>query len=197
MAFLDIYQAVPDLDLALVNGASWSLSKQHGARYMLVAFYAGADDEDSRDRLVDLGRHVDMLGRRGVHVIAVSADDKERAVYAWRQWRLDGLPIGYGLSRQSAHAWGLEARQAFPGEPARLHRLPVHTEGDALQEEGDWQVEPAVFLIRSERQLAWSGQLSGGPGWPSVQELLEALESVEEESSEKSSEKSPSRTAPD
>jgi hypothetical protein len=100
-------QPVPALSVDLVGGGSWSLADQRPQNFTLLNFYRGRHCPQCQKQLVDLNSKIDEFANRGVEVIALSADSRERAEDAKSAWQLDRLTVGYGLPLRKAREWGL------------------------------------------------------------------------------------------
>lgn len=128
-------QAVPDLDVPLVNGGRFRLAEQHPTAFMLINFYRGHHCPICRTYLRELDHKLDDFATRGVEVVAISTDTAERAETSRREWQLGRLPVGYGLSIATARRWGLfVSRSISDKEPQEF-------------------AEPGLFLVRSDRTL--------------------------------------------
>jgi len=54
-----------------------------------------------------LDRRLDELSERGIDVIAISAEIREGSEQLQADWKLERLPIAYGLAEPSPREWGL------------------------------------------------------------------------------------------
>ncbi|MEZ5579156.1 MAG: AhpC/TSA family protein [Candidatus Competibacteraceae bacterium] len=82
-------------------------NRRNPARFTLILVYRGLHCPICRglsEGTAILAGRVRSARRR---VLALSADDEERARTTHAQWGLSGLPLGYGLSIDTARAWGL------------------------------------------------------------------------------------------
>lgn len=100
-------RAAPDLDLDLIIGAKWRLADQSPDVFTMIVFYRGLHCPICGTYLKGLHEIYDDFLSKGVEVINVSMDTKERAEKAHADWGLDPIPMGYGLSADQAKAWGL------------------------------------------------------------------------------------------
>lgn len=102
---------------------------------------------------------------RGVATVAISTDDRERAVKAKTEWNLPNLRVGYGLTVEEARAWGLYVSRG----------LPPKSTGIA---EPDLFNEPALFLVRPDRKMYWANVSSMPFARPHFSEVLAAIDFV-------------------
>ena len=98
---------VPSLEIPLINGANWVLSEQTPENFVLVVFYRGLHCPVCKQQLEELTNNLDKFIDRGIHVIAVSTDSKERAIKTGEKWDITSLPLGYNLSLKKAQQYGL------------------------------------------------------------------------------------------
>jgi hypothetical protein len=91
-------------------------------------------------------------------VIAISADTSERAKRAVGEWHLDQLPIGYGLSEETARTFGLFISQGISeDEPARFS-------------------EPGLFLIRPDGTVYYEAINTMPWGRPHLDDILGGID---------------------
>jgi peroxiredoxin len=100
-------QPAPALEVDLIGGGTWNLADQTPENFTLVVVYRGYHCPICKNYLGDLQSKLDDFAAKGVNVIVLSSDDKERAEKARDEWGLDKLTIGYGLDLDSARNWGL------------------------------------------------------------------------------------------
>ncbi|MDA1090839.1 MAG: peroxiredoxin-like family protein [Proteobacteria bacterium] len=128
-------KAVPDLSVDTVGGEAWRLADQKPESFSLIEFYRGYHCPRCRLHLLDLSQKVGHFTNRGCGVIAISMDSQERAEKAKQEWGLGALTVGYGLSEDSARAWGLFISQSIKeAEPSHFN-------------------EPGMFLVRPDGTL--------------------------------------------
>ncbi|HHO54835.1 MAG TPA: redoxin domain-containing protein, partial [Trueperaceae bacterium] len=96
-----------------------------------------------RSQLSGLKRNLDKFAELGVNVIAISSDNKERAIDTHAAWKLAELRLAYGLSLEEARNWGLFISKGI-GETS----IGI--------EEPDYFSEPGIFLIRPDQSLYFS-----------------------------------------
>jgi peroxiredoxin len=128
-------QAAPALDVDLVGGGRFLLAEARPQTFTLVVVYRGLHCPLCQGYLADLQNRLADFRTKGVEVVAVSTDDRERAERTAAEWRLDRLALGYGLSIADARAWGLYISTGInDAEPAEF-------------------AEPGLFLVRPDGTL--------------------------------------------
>jgi len=144
------HQPAPELDVITTEGQRWRLSDQRPRSLTMVVFYRGLHCPASESYLRRLDVKREEFARRGVEVIAISCDNRERAQRARHEWGLIGLKVGYGLKAASALDWGLHIIRGI-GDSA----LPEFA-------------EPGIFLVDREGVLRWgtTGRRSTETGVP-------------------------------
>jgi len=100
-------QAVPELKLPTVNGASYDLAASDAENFTMVVFYRGLHCPICGRYLRELDGMMADFAELGVKAIAVSGDDEERAKDSMKRWKLENLDLAYDLSLEDARKWGL------------------------------------------------------------------------------------------
>src|SRR5689334_8101951 len=121
-------ELAPPLEVELLSGGTYVLRDQRPARFSMVVFFRGLHCPVCASQLRELERGLDELERRGVEVVAISGETRERTQELHGAWRLEHLPLGYGLTETQMRSWGLFLSRGLEGEPALFN-------------------EPALFLI--------------------------------------------------
>lgn len=155
---------VPDLDLPMLEGNQFTLSKRKPEAFTLIVFYRGYHCPICRTYLGDLDGRIDEFTRRGVDVFAVSTDDRERANKSKQEWRLNKLPIAYGLSVEKAREWGLFISAAIKEPEPPLF------------------AEPGLFLIRPDGTLYCASIQTMPFARPHFGDVLNAIDFVKQKS---------------
>lgn len=151
---------VPELYVTLVDGQPWHLSEQTPEHFSLIVFYRGLHCPICKGYLKDLQNKLDDFRAKGVEPIVISSDTQERAEQTAREWGIDALPIGYGLSLDSAREWGLFLSAGIkPEEPALFS-------------------EPGLFLVRPDGTLYAASIQSMPFARPSLKDLAAAMDFV-------------------
>lgn len=156
-------QPAPALDVPVVDGDRFVLADQNPDRFTLAVFYRGLHCPVCRSYLKKMNSLADDFSDQGVDIsIAVSMDTEDKAREAKNDWGIDRIPVGYGLTEDSARDWGLYMSKAInDGEPDRFS-------------------EPGLFLVRPDGSLYYSAINSMPFGRPKLEDMVKALEFVNE-----------------
>jgi peroxiredoxin len=153
-------QPVPDLQVETLDAGSWRLADQTPRHFTMLVFYRGLHCPICKSYLRDLNGKIPEFTARGVEAIAISCDDRERAERTKREWGLDRLRIGYGLTIPKAREWGLFiSRGIKEGEPAEFS-------------------EPGLFLVKPDGTLYASAVNSMPFSRPTFADVLNAVDFV-------------------
>lgn len=158
-------QAVPNLDVQLTNDKTWKLGEQKPKNFIMLAFYRGLHCPICKRYLADLNRKLADFEARGVSVLALSSDSKERALLAEEDWGLSNLTLGYGVSIEKAREWGL-----YISTSKGKSSLGVM--------EPDFFSEPGLFLIRPDMTLYASIVQTMPFARPYFSEVLSSLDFI-------------------
>lgn len=151
---------VPKLNVPLVDGRQWNLHEQNPEHFTLIVFYRGLHCPICKGYLKDLQSRIGDFRAKGVEPIAISGDTQERAEQTVKEWGIDALPLGYGLSLDSAREWGLFISSGIkPGEPERFS-------------------EPGLFLVRPDGTLYAASVQTMPFARPAFKDLEAALDFV-------------------
>ena len=153
---------VPKLDLPTVGGGRFELAVQQPRSFSMLVFYRGLHCPICKTYLRDLDRKLDDLSKRGVEVVAISTDTKERAEQSRKDWGIEHLPIAYGLSIDEARRWGLYISSSIKSEEP-----PVFA-------------EPGLFLVRPDHTLYCSSVQTMPFARPSFADVVQAVAFVTE-----------------
>ena len=154
-------QPVPSLEVETLDGP-WSLADQNPGNFTMLVFYRGLRCPICSKYVAELDKLADDFGEIGVSILTLSGDDRERAEQARKDWGLDNITIGYGVSTGQARDWGLH-RSAGRG----LTSIGI--------EEPDEFSEPGLFIVRPDNTLYWA-QVSTMPfARPHFREIIGAL----------------------
>jgi peroxiredoxin len=158
-------QLVPPLEIPSLSGSPWRLSDQAPVNFTLVVVYRGLHCPVCRGYLKELATLQAEFSVRGVAVIALSTDTEERARLAQSQWELGDLPVGYGLTIESARAWGLYVSSSRGKTSLGIEEPPQFA-------------EPGVFLVRADGTL-YAAAINTMPfARPHFQDILGALDFI-------------------
>lgn len=159
-------EPVPPLQVPLLGGSRFDLALQPPHRFSLIVFYRGYHCNASPAHLGELARLRGEFARRGVQVVAISADSLERALHTREEWRLTDLPIGYGLTIETGRNWGLYVSSSLRKFGGRMNVPRVFT-------------EPAMYLVEADGTLHSGAVATMPPARPRFDELLTALDWIE------------------
>jgi peroxiredoxin len=145
----------------LDSDKDWRLAEQQPATFTMIVFYRGWHCPLCHDYLQELARKLAEFQSRGVNVIAISGDARERAQAARDEWQLGGLTLGYGFEAAQADAWGLYITQGkSPDEPETFN-------------------EPGLFLIRADGTIYAAFVQSTPYARPNLDQVLAAIDFME------------------
>jgi peroxiredoxin len=158
-------QPVPPLDVGLADGGTFDIAAEKPASFTLIVFYRGLHCPICKTQLRELESKLDEFDKRGVAVVAVSSDSRERAEQTRQAWGLTRLRLGYGLDLASARRWGLfistgrGMTSTGVEEPARFS-------------------EPALYLIRPDGALYFGSVQTMPFARPHFSDILPAIDYV-------------------
>lgn len=155
--------AVPDLEVETLAHGSFKLSADAAQHFTMVVFYRGLHCPICLKYALELGRLQPDFEQRGVKVILVSSDDRERAQAFADKLKAPNLRVGYGLKLADARAWGMYISAG---------RGPTST---GVEEPALFS-EPGVFIMRPDRTLYYGSVQTMPFARPHFDELLGALD---------------------
>jgi peroxiredoxin len=151
-------ESAPDLTVPLLRGGTYRLTDQRPGTFMMVVFFRGLHCPVCRAQLTELNRRLGELAQRGIDVIAVSGETRERTTQLAEEWRLERLPLAYGLTEAQMRAWGLFISHGIDDtEPALFN-------------------EPGLFLISPDHTVYYESILSMPVGRPRLDDLLGGID---------------------
>ena len=150
---------VPEIEVDLVNNTRWALNDQKPKHFTMVVFYRGKHCPVCKTYLQELQKKISQFTKRGINVIAISSDTKEKAKATYEEWKVADLPIGYGFDIEAARDWRLFISNGINDEPKTF-------------------IEPGLFLIRPDKTL-YSASIQSMPfARPQFDDLLKALDYI-------------------
>jgi peroxiredoxin len=165
MAALKPRARTPELEVDTLDDGRWRLSEQKPRNFTMIVAYRGYHCPICRLYIAGLDRMLDEFGKRGVEVLAVSTDTRERAQRTQEEWKLKSVRIGYGLSIDKAREWGLYISSSRGKTSAGI------VEPDLFN-------EPGLFLVRPDQTL-YAAYISTAPfARPHFDELVKALDVI-------------------
>lgn len=151
-------EQAPELALPLVGGGTFRLADRRPQRFTMVVFNRGLHCPVCQAQLRELDRRLEDLTERGIEVVSVSGEDAERATRMRDEWRIERVPLAYGLTEAQMRTWGLfVSRGIKDDEPAVFN-------------------EPALFLIRPDGTVYYEAILSMPVGRPRLDDLLGGID---------------------
>jgi peroxiredoxin len=148
------------LDVPLLAGGRFVLEERRPRRFTLVLFYRGLHCERCKGYLGEIEAMLPAFAERGVDVVAVSCDTRERAERSMAEWRLSALPVGYDLPIDMARAWGL-----FISRAVRDDESPIFA-------------EPATFLIDADGNVYFAVINSLTRLRPYPKDIMDAIDRI-------------------
>ena len=137
-----------------VSGSDWTLSGQSLENFIFLFFYRGYHCPICRKYLGSIDRKLDELTSMGIHAVAISSDTEERATRSKEEWKVQNLPIGYGLSIEEARRWGLYVSKGIKADEPEIFS------------------EPGLFIVRPNLEL-YAASIQTMPFTrPSIDELI-------------------------
>ena len=158
-------QPVPALVVPLAGGGKFDLAAERANNFTLVVFYRGLHCPQCRKQLTDLEAKLPEFDKRGVSVVAISADNAERGERTKPEWGLSKLRIGYGLDLRTARAFGLWISTSRGKTSAGIEETSLFN-------------EPGLFLIKPDRTLYCASVQTMPFARPQFADLLGAIDFV-------------------
>jgi peroxiredoxin len=156
-------QKTPALEVQTLDHGAFDLSAQSNKVGTLVCFYRGFHCPICAKYLAELERLAPKFAERGVGVVAISSDSKERAQMMADKIEANNLPIGYDLSLEKAREWGLFISTS-------RGKTSIGVEEPALFS------EPGVFLVSPDQSLYFSTVQTMPFVRPNFSEMLGAID---------------------
>ncbi|MEW4486505.1 peroxiredoxin-like family protein [Thalassoglobus sp. JC818] len=126
---------VPELSVKTVGGSEWTLADQQPENFTFVFFYRGLHCPICKTYLRSIDRKVGELKAMGIYAVAISSDSEERATRSKDEWKIENLPVGYGLTIEKAREWGLYVSKAIKSAEPEIFS------------------EPGLFIVRPNGEL--------------------------------------------
>ncbi len=158
-------QPVPQLAVSLMDDTLWQLHDQHPENFVVLAFYRGRHCPVCKRSLTDLNRKMPEFEKRGVTVLALSSDTKERALDTQSAWDIPNVPLAYGLTIEKAREWGLYISTSRGKTSLGIVEPPIFS-------------EPALFLIKPDMTLYASIVQTMPFARPYFAEVLSAIDYI-------------------
>ncbi|MGH2887684.1 MAG: peroxiredoxin-like family protein [Solirubrobacteraceae bacterium] len=151
-------ETVPPLELPLAGGGTFRLADAAPGLFTMLVFNRGLHCPVCRAQLSELDRRFDELAEKGIDVVSISGESEQRALQMRDEWKIDKVPLAYGLSEAQMREWGLfVSRGITANEPAVFN-------------------EPALFLISPDGRVYYESILSMPVGRPRLDDLLGGID---------------------
>ncbi|HEY2929121.1 peroxiredoxin-like family protein [Piscinibacter sp.] len=154
---------VPALQVATLAHGTFTLKDDAPQNFTLVVFYRGLHCPICHKYLLELGRLQPEFDKRGVKVIAISSDERERAQAMADKLRAPDLRIGYGLNLARAREWGLYISTSRGTTSIGIEEPPRFS-------------EPGLFFVRPDGTLYYGTVQTMPFARPHFDELVGALD---------------------
>jgi peroxiredoxin len=156
-------QPVPALRVPTLTHGSFDLAADAAHRFTMVVFYRGLHCPICLKYLLELGRLQADFEQRGVKLIAVSSDNRERAQAMADKLDAPGLRMGHDLALANAREWGLYISTS-------RGKTSIGIDEPALFS------EPGVFIVRPDGTLYYGAVQTMPFARPHFDELLAAID---------------------
>ncbi len=156
-------QPVPGLEVATLDHGLFALAADAPEKFSLVVFYRGLHCPICLKYLLELGRLLPEFDKRGVKVIALSSDTRERAQAMADKLKAPALRIGYGLPLAVSRGWGLYLSSSRGTTSIGIDEPALFA-------------EPAVYLVRPDGTLYYGAVQTMPFARPHFDELLAAID---------------------
>ena len=156
-------QAVPALQVPTLDHGSFTLGDDAAPSFTLVVFYRGLHCPICTKYLLELGRLQPEFDQRGVKVIAISSDGRERAQAMADKLRAPHLRIGFDLGLALAREWGLYISTSRGTTSIGIEEPTLFS-------------EPGIFIVRPDGTLYYGAVQTMPFARPHFDDLLAALD---------------------
>lgn len=156
-------QTTPALNVPTLNHGTFELATDAAEHFTLMVFYRGLHCPICMKYLLELARLVPEFDKRGVKVIAISSDTKERTDQMAEKLSAPELRMGYGLKLDVARQWGLYISASKGLTSIGIEEPPLFS-------------EPAVFIVRPDTTLYYGAVQTMPFARPNFNDLLGALD---------------------
>jgi len=156
-------KAVPALKVPTLAHGNFDLQIEQPTHFTMIVFYRGLHCPICAKYLLELGRMLPDFAQRGVNVIAVSSDTRERAQAMADKLNAPNLRVGYGLALPNARDWGLYISTSRGVTSIGIEEPALFS-------------EPGLFLVRPDGTLYYAAVQTMPFARPHFDELLAALD---------------------
>jgi len=156
-------QNVPALAVPTLAHGDFDLAAEAPQRFTMLVFYRGLHCPICAKYLMELGRLLPEFEQRGVSVLALSSDGRERAQAMADKVAAPALRFGFDLALDKAREWGLYVSTS-------RGKTSIGIEEPALFS------EPGVFLVRPDGTLYYGIVQTMPFARPHFDEMLAAID---------------------
>ena len=156
-------QAVPALNVPTLAHGDFKLADDAAPNFTMVVFYRGLHCPICLKYLLELSRLQPEFEKRGVKVIAVSSDQRERAQAMADKLKAPDLRMAYDFGLPSARDWGLYISTSRGKTSTGIEEPALFS-------------EPGVFLVRPDGTLYWGTVQTMPFARPHFDEMLGAID---------------------
>lgn len=156
-------QKTPDLELPLLGGGRFDLSRDEAKVGTVICFYRGLHCPICATYLTELEKRTADFAERGVKTIAISADGQERTNDMAEKIEAKSLRFGYDMSLSKAKEWGLYISTS-------RGKTSIGIEEPALFS------EPGLFMVTPQQTLYYGSVQTMPFVRPHFSELVGALD---------------------
>jgi peroxiredoxin len=156
-------QPVPGLQVDTVAHGNFNLAAETPQHFTMLVFYRGLHCPICTKYLTELARLLPEFAKRGVGIMALSSDTRDRAAAMAEKINASSLRVGYGLSLQNARAWGL-----YISDSRGKTSIGI--------EEPTRFAEPGVFLVRPDGTLYYGAVQTMPFARPNFTDLVGGLD---------------------
>lgn len=154
---------VPELRVPTLAHGDYLLTREAPQNFSLVVFYRGLHCPICLKYLLELARLQPEFDKRGVQIIAISSDTRERAQALADKLKSPDLRIGFDLPLAVAREWGLYISTS-------RGQTSIGIDEPALFS------EPGVFIVRPDGTLYYGAVQTMPFARPHFDELLAAID---------------------
>lgn len=158
-------QPVPPLSVSLAGGGRFDIATEKPERFALIVFYRGLHCPQCRKQLTELEAKLPEFQKRGVSVVALSADNADRAARTKQEWQLPNLRLGYGVDLRTARSWGLYISTGRGKTSAGVDEPALFN-------------EPGLFLVKPDHTLYAASVQTMPFARPHLADLLSAIDFI-------------------
>ncbi len=156
-------QTVPSLTVPTLAHGEFKLASDAAKQFTLLVAYRGLHCPICHKYLLELGRLLPEFEKRGVNVIALSSDTRERAQAMADKLNAPALRMAYALPLSVARQWGLYISTSRGVTSIGIEEPALFS-------------EPGVFLVRPDGTLYYGAVQTMPFARPHFDELLAAID---------------------